>query len=603
MAHHEARCIFIHTLYDEFVAGLYAATPGLAEAAFAEQKQALVRSRFGDSDFYSRNLAAQGFAADDIYFNCAPLQQRWAQENGAAGSGLDILAAQLRRFEPDVVYVHDVGLCDGGFLAAVRPLARLLAGQTAYPLAAGARLADLDFLVSSLPNYVRRFRAQGLSAYHQPLAFDPVVEQSLPDAPRDVPVSFVGSFSPRHAAANALFELLAKETPIIFRGCGASDLPADSPIRSRHRGEAWGLDMFSFLRRSRLTLNRHIDIAEGFANNMRLFEATGCGALLLTDARDNLGDLFRVGEEVLAYASPEDCLAQARRCLEHPEEAAAVAAAGRARTLRDHTYARRMEQTAEILARRLKRLDTRAFFSLPAPDSISVGHTDIAAHEITPALVSGWRDPAIPARQRGLVEDELERMHAGAPPAVYNVMADCLGPIVSHHSRVLEVGCASGYYAEVIEYLTGKRVRYVGVDYSWPLARLAGELHPRKAFCLADGAALPFVDRAFDVAVSSCVLLHVADYPGHLREAARVARERVVLHRTPLRRAGATRIMKKRAYGVETVEFVFNEQELLDLLAREGFLPERTVEYAAHPADDLYEASIVFAASPARSLP
>ncbi len=51
--------------------------------------------------------------------------------------------------------------------------------------------------------------------------------------------------------------------------------------------------MYQVLRRSRITLNSHIDLAGREAGNMRLFEATGVGAFLLTDFKDNLHTLFR----------------------------------------------------------------------------------------------------------------------------------------------------------------------------------------------------------------------------------------------------------------------------------------------------------------------
>jgi hypothetical protein len=48
-----------------------------------------------------------------------------------------------------------------------------------------------------------------------------------------------------------------------------------------------------------VALNRHIAAAEGHANNMRLYEATGVGTCLLTDRGSNLGELFEVGREVI----------------------------------------------------------------------------------------------------------------------------------------------------------------------------------------------------------------------------------------------------------------------------------------------------------------
>ena len=150
-----------------------------------------------------------------------------------------------------------------------------------------------------------------------------------------------------------MLEYLARNTPIQFFGYGADSLDADSPIRARHHGEVWGLDMYRALARSRITLNRHINVAENYANNMRLYEATGVGALLLTDRKDNLGDLFEIGKEVVAYSSAEAAAELIRYYLAHPDEAQAIARAGQARTLREHTYAQRMQELVPILNRHI----------------------------------------------------------------------------------------------------------------------------------------------------------------------------------------------------------------------------------------------------------
>ena len=67
--------------------------------------------------------------------------------------------------------------------------------------------------------------------------------------------------------------------------------------------------MYQVLRRSRITLNSHIDMAGNEAGNMRLFEATGAGTFLLTDFKDNLDTLFAPDCEVAAWRSIDDCLA------------------------------------------------------------------------------------------------------------------------------------------------------------------------------------------------------------------------------------------------------------------------------------------------------
>jgi spore maturation protein CgeB len=112
--------------------------------------------------------------------------------------------------------------------------------------------------------------------------------------------------------------------------------------------------MLEVLASARIAVNRHIDVAEDNANNMRLYEATGVGSLLLTDAKQNLGELFDVGRELIAYRGEDELVEAVEHYLAHEDERTAIAAAGQRRTLRDHTYEVRMRELADILDRYLR---------------------------------------------------------------------------------------------------------------------------------------------------------------------------------------------------------------------------------------------------------
>ena len=177
---------------------------------------------------------------------------------------------------------------------------------------------------------------------------------------------------------------------------------------------------------------------------------------------------------------------------------------------------------------------------------------------------------------------------------VYRVLADALKAFIEPDCRVLEIGCASGYYYEALEYLLNSRISYVGVDFSPAMVALAQQYDPGASFHVGDGAALKFHDCSFLIVVSSCVLLHVTDYPQHIQEAARVASQIVVLHRTPVCRAHATSHYKKFAYGIETHELRLNESEILKLCRDQDLELVKQLEYDSHPERDEYEATYVF---------
>jgi spore maturation protein CgeB len=82
---------------------------------------------------------------------------------------------------------------------------------------------------------------------------------------------------------------------------------------------------------------------------MRLFEATGVGACLLTDWKENLARLFEPDKEVLTYNSAAECVEKVKYILEHEAERRAIAAAGQRRTLREHNFDNRAMQIDEII--------------------------------------------------------------------------------------------------------------------------------------------------------------------------------------------------------------------------------------------------------------
>jgi spore maturation protein CgeB len=84
---------------------------------------------------------------------------------------------------------------------------------------------------------------------------------------------------------------------------------------------------------------------------MRLYEATGMGSLLVTDAKQNLPDLFEPGGEVIAYNGEDELVEAVQHYASNEPERALIAAAGQRRTLRDHSYARRMAELSMILER------------------------------------------------------------------------------------------------------------------------------------------------------------------------------------------------------------------------------------------------------------
>jgi spore maturation protein CgeB len=389
------RILVLNTDYGEFLNWFYGQRTELQSASYAEQLQERMMSRFGVADFYSNNLRRLGHEVWDVHANNAFMQQAWARENGLCVDGPDarqsplqallqrcnrsgvartplrhlkrycsallgsnnsepewsyrILAAQIKKYRPDVLLNQAMDGISNRFLSDMKPHVKLLVGQHAAPLPSNEEFSAYDLVLSSLPNFVAYFRKMGLPAALHRLAFEPRLLDDLENGGQEISVCFVGSLSTHHNSRLELLEYLCGRLDVKVWGPDPYGLPRNSSIRRSYMGQLWGRDMYQMLRHAKITLNHHIGIASCYANNMRLFESTGVGSLLLTDWKQNLSEMFEPGKEVVAYRTPEECLERMEYYLAHEEERASIARNGQQRTLREHNYRDRMGEFVEIV--------------------------------------------------------------------------------------------------------------------------------------------------------------------------------------------------------------------------------------------------------------
>jgi spore maturation protein CgeB len=348
--------------------------PPSMRKSYSQQLQERMSHGFLWSDFYSINLRQLGHEAHEVVPGNKDLQMSWARERGLSIGGrwrmrtrrgvipwLDwqpdpnwegrILLEQVRAYRPDVLLVRDISTVTSQLLAEARQYVRLIVGQHASQFDQTRDFGGFDLILSSLPNFVEHFRAKGLKAEYMRLGFEPTVLQRLEVRDKSIDASFVGKLGGDHATRAPFVEQLVAATCV--RLWGTADEGLSDAARRRFGGSAWGVDMYQVLSDSRITVNQHESWAGDHANNLRLYEATGVGTLLVTDAKSDLASLFKPNHEVVVYRSVEECGELIAHFLAHPAEGEAIAAAGRRRTLGEHTYAHRMQELLELLQRYL----------------------------------------------------------------------------------------------------------------------------------------------------------------------------------------------------------------------------------------------------------
>jgi ubiquinone/menaquinone biosynthesis C-methylase UbiE len=191
------------------------------------------------------------------------------------------------------------------------------------------------------------------------------------------------------------------------------------------------------------------------------------------------------------------------------------------------------------------------------------------------------------SRRAARLQDQAYRaiiadMHAGSPRIDLQVAADAVDGSGLAQPSLIEIGCGSGYYSEILARLARCRVTYTGVDYSAAMIERAKQLYPDVMFEVGDATSLRFPDRAFDIAFNGVSLMHILDYERAIAESARVARTAAIFHSVPVFPDHPTTFLHKYAYGGPVVEAVFNREELLELFSRHGLRMVRswrTIDY------------------------
>lgn len=325
------KILFLNIYYEEFLRSHYKENK-IAHLEYMEQWDSIQGMMFGDSDFYSRGMSKQGWEAHDLITNCKPLQRQWAKENvkGNLHAKHPIWIEQIRQYKPDVVYSQGLWLVNDDTYPLIKDHCKLIVGQV------GSQLDNFtsnhyDLIFTSHPEYPDKFKEAGVESYYLPLAFEPRVWERVKGQKRDIPISFIGQLTAGHTRRKEVLERISANFEV-----------------QKFVGSKWGMDMFNILAKSYITINCSHDYVYPYGGNMRLFEATGCGALTLTEKFKNLPDLFS-NYEVLAYESADDAVEKVKYYLEYQDDGEITAALGQVRTMKEHTYDKRMKFVAEIM--------------------------------------------------------------------------------------------------------------------------------------------------------------------------------------------------------------------------------------------------------------
>jgi hypothetical protein len=189
------RILIFDTHYQESLRRVYENNPRLAEQSASQQLRFIYDTGFGRADSLPLNLTKLGHDAQQFIVNAAPIQIRWAEENGLKidtkrsftlkvqtrlqqqadrlrtkplplGRYIpawekEVLKAQVAAFNPDVIFICDVLYLPADFHQVLKESTKLLVGEMAYPIPPGLDLRPFDLVISAAPHFVERIRKAG----------------------------------------------------------------------------------------------------------------------------------------------------------------------------------------------------------------------------------------------------------------------------------------------------------------------------------------------------------------------------------------------------------------------------------------------------------
>jgi spore maturation protein CgeB len=370
--------------YPSFQTYFYGNNPNIIDANYQTHISALFDFTFAESNFFKINIEKYGNAqVEEVISGDELLQKKWAKENNIKYKSeswfFEILEEQICIFKPDVFFAHHQKALNPEFidrLKKLNPQLKLIISWDGIGNFDLNLFSKADILLTPLDSFTNKYISLDKKAYTLPFAFESSILDKL-EASKKENISFIGSVHFREGGHRQRKELLkflsnkidielyltgsvefsnnifSKETVSILYNAGLQNFIDLFNLGRKSNGGVYGLEMYHKLFNTKIALNNHLDSVGNQGGNIRLFEATGCGACLLTDYKENLKDYFEIDKEVVVYKSPEECLEKAQFLLKNDVLRNEIALAGQKRTLENYNYRNRSLLFLDIINQNL----------------------------------------------------------------------------------------------------------------------------------------------------------------------------------------------------------------------------------------------------------
>jgi hypothetical protein len=364
----------ISTLYPQLVSQYYNDYNFIKNKKYKTQYFHAINQKFSISDFLTKEIKKKNIVTYEIISNLKYLQLAWQREFSKNNLEKSIIAQQILYYRPDVIFFGNIDLIDNEILEifsrdSFKNIIKI--GYHCAPITQRQihLLKHLTFLVTCVEDYKKKFQ-NFIDTILIPHAFDKSCLKKPKN--RDIDISFIGSlFLKKKLHLNRveiLYKILRSNMRsyvsinfkdfylnflilflknIIFN---PSIIFKTLYIYLNSKKPLFGKRMYAVLQRSKVMLNLHISDTK-YAGNMRLFEGTGSGCLVITDYKYGLEKYFANEKEVLVYNYYSEAFELIKNSVSNYKILKKISQLGQKKTLSDYNY----NESAKILLSKIKK--------------------------------------------------------------------------------------------------------------------------------------------------------------------------------------------------------------------------------------------------------
>ncbi len=341
--------------------------------------------KFGESNNITKELSKKNYKCNEIVANVDFLQQKWKDQFLTEKNNEDVIFQQISHYRSNIIYFGNYSLLNKKLIFNLRKLnhVKLIivfhCSLITPSIKEILKLADLVITCTEGYRKELQFKIKR-KVYKINHAFNLDNPGTTKRKKRKYDITFIGSLFLKSGfhknRINLIYELL--------RNFKNSYIAVNFPIKNfvhliiylfdsklifsfkktinllnkifyiylKSKKPIYGKEMLKILGNSKILVNSHIENTK-HAGNMRLFEGTAMGCLVLTDKKNGLKEIFCINKEIITYSTVNNLLFKINKCLKNPRMISKISTNAQKKTLKKHTYKNRSKILNNIIIENL----------------------------------------------------------------------------------------------------------------------------------------------------------------------------------------------------------------------------------------------------------